>query len=123
MWNYTYSSDPTLENSLFGTVKLVKNAEIDQQKFSGYGTAFAMKGTFGFPAIGFGENVMIFGADMDSSEHIDILILGKGPTQELHGTMLTADKMYSINFREHNKKFCLSLHYNGQNSYLFVNGS
>ena len=30
--------------------------------------------------------------------------------------------MYSINFTEHNKKFCLSLHCNGTNSYLFVNG-
>ena len=30
--------------------------------------------------------------------------------------------MYSINFAEHNKKFCLYLHYNGANSYLFVNG-
>ena len=31
-------------------------------------------------------------------------------------------KMYSINFTEHNKKFCLSLHCNEANSYLFVNG-
>ena len=30
--------------------------------------------------------------------------------------------MYSINFTEKNKKFCLSLHQNGANSYLFVNG-
>ena len=30
--------------------------------------------------------------------------------------------MYSINFTEHNKRFCLILHYNGANSYLFVNG-
>ena len=30
--------------------------------------------------------------------------------------------MYSINFTENNKKFCLSLHYNGANRYLFVNG-
>ena len=30
--------------------------------------------------------------------------------------------MYSINFTEKNKKFCLRLHYNGANSYLFVNG-
>ena len=29
--------------------------------------------------------------------------------------------MHSINFTEHTKKFCLSLHYNGANSYLFVN--
>ena len=31
--------------------------------------------------------------------------------------------MYSINFKEHNKKFCLSLHYNGASSYLFVNST
>ena len=30
--------------------------------------------------------------------------------------------MYSINFKEKNKKFCLTLYYNGANSYLFVNG-
>ena len=30
--------------------------------------------------------------------------------------------MYSINFNENNKKICLSLHYSGANSYLFVNG-
>ena len=32
-------------------------------------------------------------------------------------------RLYSINFTEKNKKFCLSLHYNGANSYLFVNGT
>ena len=31
--------------------------------------------------------------------------------------------MYSINFTEKNKTFCLRLHYNGLNSYLFVNGT
>ena len=51
----------------------------------------------------------------------DILILGEGLTQELEHT-LSAQIMYSINFTEHYKKFCLSLHYNGANSYLFVNG-
>ena len=30
--------------------------------------------------------------------------------------------MYSVNFTDHRKKCCLSLHYNGANSYLFVNG-
>ena len=30
--------------------------------------------------------------------------------------------MYSINLTDNNKKICLSLHYNGVNSYLFVNG-
>ena len=64
---------------------------------------------------------------MSFSTHIDnkkknILVFGKGPTQGLEHT-LTAEKMYSINFTEKNKKFCLSLHYNGANSYLFVNGT
>ena len=31
--------------------------------------------------------------------------------------------MYSISFTVTEKKFCLSLHYNGANSYLFVNGT
>ena len=51
----------------------------------------------------------------------DILILGIGSTHGLELT-LSAEKMHSINFREHNKKFCLSFHYNGANSYLFLNG-
>ena len=36
----------------------------------------------------------------------DILILGKGPTLGLEHRM-SAEKMYSINFTEQNKKFCL----------------
>ena len=64
---------------------------------------------------------------MNSSPHIDnkgkdILILGTGPTQGLGEHSLTAEKMYSINFTKEYTKFCLSLHYNGANSYLFVNG-
>ena len=50
------------------------------------------------------------------------LTLGVGPTQGLGENSLTAEKMYSINFTVTKKKFCLSLHYNGENSYLFVNG-
>ena len=38
-------------------------------------------------------------------------------------TYFTAEKMYSINFTVTKKEFCLSLHYNGANSYLFVNGT
>ena len=52
----------------------------------------------------------------------DILALGKGPTQGLEHT-LTAEKMYSINFTVTRKVFCLSSHYNGANSYLYVNGT
>ena len=63
---------------------------------------------------------MNFSAHIDNKKK-DILVLGIGPTQELEHTV-TADKMYSINFTV-TKKICLSLHYNGANSYLFVNGT
>ena len=72
------------------------------------------------------KNGIIFGADMTSLVHIDntkkdILIFGKGPTDGLIDTTLTAGKEYAINFTEEQKKFYLSLHYNGANSYLFGN--
>ena len=64
---------------------------------------------------------------MNSSTHVDnkgkdILILGFCPTHRLGEHSLTAKKMYSINFKI-TKKNCLSQHYNGANSYLFVNGT
>ena len=64
---------------------------------------------------------------MSSSTKIDnrkkhILILGKAPTQGLEH-ILTAEKIYLINFSRWYTKFCLSLHYNGSNSYLFLNGT
>ena len=60
------------------------------------------------------ENVIIFGVDMSSSVHVDnqwkdILILGKGLTQGLDDTTLTADDQYSINFSRSNRKFCLKV--------------
>ena len=52
----------------------------------------------------------------------DILILGKCPRQGLEHT-LNAGKMYSINFTKKTKKICLTLRYNIENIYLFVNGT
>ena len=64
---------------------------------------------------------------MSSSVHANsktrnILVLSKDFTQGIDNTTIYAEKMYSINFSENNKKFCLSFHYNGRDSYLFVNG-
>ena len=120
-------NDPTLKNGLFGAVTLTKNTDIDKYGYSGYGIGFDRRCSFPVPGGGFGQNIIIFGVDMSFSPHIDnkkkdILILGKGPTQELEHT-ITTKKMYSINFTVTNKQFCLSLHYNGANSYLFVNGA
>ena len=76
---------------------MTKNADIDKYEYSGYGIGLDRRSSFSFPGDGFGQNVLIFGADMSSSLHIDnkkkdILILGKGPTQGLEHT-LTAKKM------------------------------
>ena len=120
------SEYPTLENCLFGLVSLTKNADINKYKYSGYGIGFDRHGSFSSPGIGLSRNVIIFGVNMSSSKKIDnkkkdIFILCKGPAQGLEHA-LSAEKIYSINFTDHNKKFCLSLHYNRAISYLFVNG-
>ena len=110
---------------VFGAVTLTKNADIDKYGYFSHGIGFDRRSSFLFPSGRFGQNVLICGVDMSFSAHIDnkkkdILALGKGPTQGLEHT-LTAEKMYSINFTVTKKKFCLSLNYNGENSYLFVN--
>ena len=52
----------------------------------------------------------------------NILVLGNAFIQKINNTAIHAEKMYSSNFSVENKIFVLSLHYNGDNSYLFVNG-
>ena len=118
-------NDPTLKNCLFGAVTLTKNADVEKYGYSSFGIGFDRRSSFLCP--GGGQNILIFGLDLSSSAPIDnkkkdTWVLGKGPTQGLEHT-LTAEKNYSINFTVTNKKNCLSLHYNGANSYLFVNGT
>ena len=84
--NSNVSSHQTLENCLFGIVKLTENADFDKYRYSSYGIGFDRKGFFSHPSGGTGRNVIMFGVDMSSSTKIDngkkdILILGKGPTQ------------------------------------------
>ena len=95
------SSYPTLENCLFGAVKLTKNVDVDQYKYSGYGIRFDRKGFFSI-CKEVGKNIIICGVDMSSSTKIDnrkkdILVLSKGPIQGLEHT-LSAEKLYSINY-------------------------
>ena len=87
-------NDPTQESCLFGAV--TKNSEIDKYRYSGYRIEFDGIGCFSFPGGGVGQNLLICGADMSSSAHIDnkkndILVVGIGPTQGLEQT-LTVEK-------------------------------
>ena len=79
------SSSSTLENFLFGAVKLTKHVDMDLYEYSGYGIGFDRKEDFS-TGDEIGRNVIMFGVDMslsshDDNEKKDILILAKGPTQ------------------------------------------
>ena len=69
--NINISDYPTLENCLFGAVKLTKNADIDKYGYSGYGIEFDRHGRFSFPGTRLDRNVIILGVDMSSSTNID----------------------------------------------------
>ena len=83
---------------MLGSVKLTKNLDIDKYEYAGYGIGFDRKGEFSF-SNGFGQNVIIFGADMSGSVHANnktknILVLGKDFTPGLDHTKIYAEKLY-----------------------------
>ena len=65
------NTDFTLSNCLFGSVKLTKNADLDKYKYYCYGIGFDSHSDFLFTDGSYGKNVIIFGANMSSSVHID----------------------------------------------------
>ena len=112
----------TVQNALFGAMKITKNADTSKYKYKGYGICFDEGGTFSK-----GRNVLIFGVDESSLVHANnkannIYVMGDLFVQGINDTTLYAEKIYSQNFTQPSKKFVLSLHYNGDDSYLFVNG-
>ena len=73
------------------------------------------------------ETFLIFGADMSFSIHATsrankFYVTGDLFIQGINDTTIYAEKKFYRNFTEPGKKFKLSLHYNGGDSYLFVNG-
>ena len=114
-------------NALFGAMEITKNADTSKYKYKGYGICFDKGGSFSEDSINNGRNVLIFGVHESSLLHSNnkannIYVMGKGPVQGVDDTTLYTEKVYSQNFTQPNKKFVLSLHYNDDNSYLFVNG-
>ena len=101
----------------------MKSSDKERYVYSGYGIAFDGKDSWNFNDH-FTRNVIIFGVD-NSSSHLtdnlknDSLILGD--SSGINGSFGAAEKI-DINFSKAKTKFCLSLHYNADNSYLFVNG-
>ena len=120
------NTDFTAQNCLFGAVKLTKDVNTSNYQYKGYGMCFDEGSEFSIGNIVKGRNVIIFGCDMSFSSHStnktnNIYVLGKDFIQRINGTTIYAEKIYKQTFREPNKKFVLSLHYSGNNSYLFIN--
>ena len=116
----------TVQNGLFGGVKITKNAtDTSKHKYEGYGICFDEGGMFSMGNISNGRNVLIFGMHKNSVIHKNkennIYIMGDGFVQGINDTTLYAEKTYKTNFSAADKKFVLSLHYNGDDSYLFAN--
>ena len=88
-----------------------------------------MTGCYGRTGLNELRNIFIYGVDMKNYSHTTnkkhhIYILGKSFTQGLqYGATIHAEHDYvKVNGSQVNKKFILSVHYNGDNSYLFING-
>ena len=89
--------------------KVTKYADFDRDKYSGYNIGFDARRSFSLSNSS-EKVVIIFGTDMTSSVHNDnknkdILVLAKGRTDVIDETTLTAEKEYSINFTNQQKKF------------------
>ena len=125
----------TIQNALFGAMQFTKNAtDNDKNNYKGYGICFDERSEFGHTITEGGRahttdarNVLIFGADMSFSVHATnranhIYLTGTGLTQGINDTTIYAENNFYRNFTDFGKKIVLSLHYNGDNSYLFVNG-
>ena len=124
----------TIQNALFGAMQITKNTDTSKYDYKGYGIYFDERSEFGHTITEGGfvhttdaRNVLIYGADMSFSVHKTnranhIYVMGTGLTQGIHDTTLYAEKNFYRNFTDPGKKIMLSLHYNGDYSYLFVNG-
>ena len=118
----------TIQNALFGAVQITKNADASKYAYKEYGICFDEGGMFSEGSINNGRNTLIFGVHESFLIHSNnkannIYVMGKEFVQGINDTTLYADKVYSQNFTQPSKKFVLSLHYNGDNSYLFANGT
>ena len=116
----------TINDCLFGAIKLTKNSDPVKYKYEGYGICFDSIWTYSF-GNEYPKNVIIFGANLKNSVHAinranNELILGKGIVQKINNITLYAEQISKTNCTVTNKTFELSLHYNRDNSYFFVNG-
>ena len=123
----------TIQNALFEAMQITKNAtDNSKNNYKGYGIYFDERSQFGHAITEDGRahttngrNVLIFGVDMSFSVHatnraINIYGMGGGLAQGIHDTTLYVEKNYWRNYTDPGKKFIISLHYNGDESYFLL---
>ena len=123
----------TIQNTLFGAMKIAKNADTSKYNYKGYGICFDESEEFtrvrkrgNFNDTTLARNLIIFGVDTSFSKHANnkasnIYVMGKDYIQKINDTTIYAEKMCYRNFIGPGKKFVLRLHYNGNNGN--VNGN
>ena len=132
--DFSRNNEFTIQNALFGAIEITKNANTSKYKYKGYGICFDESEEFthvrkegNFNHTTSARSVIIFGAGMSFSKHVNnkannIYVMGIDYIQKINDTTIYAEKMFYRNFTDPGHKFILSLHYNGDDSYLFVNG-
>ena len=110
---------------MFEVTNIERNSDKEKYVYSGYGITFDGRGDWNFN--NYTTRTVILGFDNSSSPHTDnfkndFLILSEGPTFGINGSFGSSKKSFNINFTGAKTKICLSLHFNADNSYSFVNG-
>ena len=120
-WIFVWCSETTWTNK----------SDYDTYEYTGRGLALdRTTGGYSFDdgngSTSWAQNIVIFGSDNSQSKIAEnkkhtYCIVGKGAS-EFNNYVCYPESNMKINQTDHTKKFVVSLHYNGDNSYLFCNG-
>ena len=107
----TRNTDYTIQNALFGTMKITKNTDSSKNNYTGYGLCFDEGGEFGhtvregnFNRVTNAKNVIRFGVNTSSSIHAinranNIYVMGKDFIQGINDTNIYAEKLFHNNLQ------------------------
>ena len=109
----------TIQNGLFGVIKITKNTDTSKNKYEGYGICFDGSKTFAHTQKESNSSystlariVIIFGADMSFNKHANnkannIYVMSKEHIQKINDTTIYAEKMFHRNFTKPEKNICI----------------
>ena len=107
--HYMKQTNFTVQNGLFGAVKVTKNPNTSHYKYEGYGICFGSESSFSFGNRINAKNIIIFGVNTSNRSHStnktqNIYVLGKDFVQGINNTTSYAEKIYKTNFTEQSKQ-------------------